>query len=51
VGLHSLGITLCGISSEHCFHIVHAHVKDLGMTLLLACGCDKTECTSGFDLI
>jgi hypothetical protein len=38
LGLGSLGITLCDTSSEHCFHIIHAHVKDLGMTLLLPCG-------------
>ena len=27
-GLHSLGITLCGTSSEHWFQIIRAHVKD-----------------------
>ena len=47
LGLHSLGMTLCGTSSEHCFHIVYAHVKDLRMTLLLPCGWDRTEWTGG----
>jgi hypothetical protein len=49
LGLHSLGITLCGTSSEHCFHIIHAHVKDFGMTLLMPCGCDRTEYTRGLE--
>jgi hypothetical protein len=43
LALHSLG--LCGTSSEHSFHIIHAHVKHLGMTLLLPCDCDRTEYT------
>ena len=45
LGLHSLGITLCGTSSELCFHIIHTLVKDLGMTLLLPCGCDRAKYT------
>ncbi len=45
-GLHLLDITLCGTSREHSFHIIHAHVKDLGM---LPCGCDGTEYTRGWN--
>jgi hypothetical protein len=49
LGLHSLDITLCGTSSGHCFHMIHAHAKDLGMTLLLPCHCDRAEYTRGLE--
>ena len=47
LGLHSLGITLCGTSGQHCFHMINGRVRDSGMTLLLPCGCDRTEYTQG----
>ena len=36
LGLHSLGITLRDTSSEHCFHIIHAHVKDFRDDIIAA---------------